>query len=153
MLFGICFKIMGETSNGIEQQQSWEARVWRKSSWRRLPSDPLHSHQAGDPKIGFDSGHVWTWELDYKKAESWRTDAFKLWCWRRLLSPLDCKEIKPVNPKVDRPWIFLGRTDAEAEAPILWPPDAKSQLIAKVPDTGKDWGQEEKRGTEDEMAG
>ena len=78
-----------------------------------------------------------------KKAESWRIDAFELWCRRRLLSPLDSK-IKPVNPKGSQPWKFIGRTDAEAEVPILWPPDVKSWLIRKDPDTGKDWEQEEK---------
>ena len=70
---------------------------------------------------------------------------------KALESLLDCKEIKPVNPKGDQPWILIGRTDAEAEAPILWPPDAKSRLTGKNPDAGKDWGQE-KRVTEDEMA-
>ena len=69
---------------------------------------------------------------------------------KTLESPLDSKEIKPVNPKGNQPWIFTGRTDAEAKAPVLWPPDAKSQLTGKDPDAGKDWGQEE---TEDEMAG
>ena len=69
---------------------------------------------------------------------------FELWYWRRLLSPLDCKEIKPVNPKGDQPWIFIRRTDAEAEALILWPPDTKKWLIGKDPDVGKDWSQEEK---------
>ena len=88
-----------------------------------------------------------------KKAEHWRTDAFKLWCWRRLLRvPLDSKGIKPVNPEGNQPWIFIGRTDAEAEAPILWLPDAKSRLTGKDPDVGKYWGQEDKRVTEDEMA-
>ena len=72
-----------------------------------------------------------------KKAERWRIDAFELWCWRRLLSPLVCKEIKPVNPKGNQSWIFIGRTDAEAEAPILWPPDVKNWLIGKDPDAGK----------------
>ena len=66
-----------------------------------------------------------------KKAECWRIDTFELWCWRRLLSLLDSKEIKPVHPKGNQAWIFIGRTDAEAEAPILWPPDAKSWLIGK----------------------
>ena len=88
---------------------------------------------------GFSSSHVWIWELDYK--DSW---TLKNWClWNIVLKKtlegsLDCKEIKPVNPKRNKPWIFIGRTDDEA--PILWPPDAKSQLIRKVPDTGKDWG-------------
>ena len=70
-----------------------------------------------------------------------------------LESPLHYKKIKPVNPKGNQPWIFIGRTDAETEAPILWPPDAKSRLIGKDPDTGRDWGQEEKGATEDEMIG
>ena len=68
-------------------------------------------------------------------------------------SPLDCKEIQPVHPKGDQSWVFTGRTDAEAETPILWPPDAESCLTGKDPDAGKDWGQEEKGTTEDEMAG
>ena len=72
-----------------------------------------------------------------KKAECWRIDAFELWCWRRLLRALNCKEIKPVNPKGNQSWIFIGRTDAEAEAPILWPPNSKSWLIRKDPDLGK----------------
>ena len=92
------------------------------------------------------------WELDYK--ESW---APKNWCYwtvvleKTLESPLDCKEIKPINPKGNEPWTFTGRMDAEA--PILWPPDAKSWLIWKDPDAGKDWGQEEKGATEDEIVG
>ena len=83
----------------------------------------------------------------------------KNWCfWTMVLektheSPLNCKEIKPLNPKRNQPWIFTGQTDTEAEAPILWPPDAKSQLTGKAPDAGKDWRQEEKGTTEDEMAG
>ena len=73
-----------------------------------------------------------------KKAEHRRTDAFELWCWRRLKSPLDSKEIKSADPKGNQPRIFIGRTDAKAEVPILWPPDAKSQLIGKDTDTGKE---------------
>ena len=89
-----------------------------------------------------------------KRAELWRIDAFELWCWRRLLeSPSDSKQIKPVNPKRNQHWIFIGRTDAEVEAPILWPPDAKSWLTGKDPDAGKDWRQEEKGAAEDEMVG
>ena len=72
-----------------------------------------------------------------KKAECQRIDSFELWCWRTLESPLDCKEIQPVHPKGDQSWVFTGRTDAEAETPILWLPDAKSQLIEKDPDDGK----------------
>ena len=86
-----------------------------------------------------------------KKAECRRIDAFELWCWRRLLSPLDCKEIQPVHPTGNQSWVFTGRTDVETETPILWPPDAKSWLIGKDPDAGRAWGQEEKGMTEDEM--
>ena len=94
------------------------------------------------------------WELDYK--ESW---APKNWCFwtvvleKTLESPLDCKENKAVNPKGNQPWIGIGRTDAEADAPVLWPPDVKSQLTGKDPDAGKDWRQEEKGKTEDKMVG
>ena len=103
---------------------------------------------------GFSSGQVWMWELDYK--ESW---ALKDWCfWTVVLektfeSPLDCKEIQPGHPKGDQSWVFIGRTDAAAETPILWPPHVKSWLTGKDPDAGRDWGQEEKETTEDEMAG
>ena len=93
-------------------------------------------------------------ELDYK--ESW---APKNWCFwtvvleKTLESPLDCQEIQPAHPKGGQSWVFIGRTDVEAETPILWPTDGKSWLIRKDPDAGKDWGQEEKGMTEDEMAG
>ena len=98
------------------------------------------------------SSQVWMWELDYK--ESW---APKNWCFwtivleKTLESPLDCKEIQLVNPKGNQSWLFIGRTDAEAEAPILWPPDVKNWPIGKDPDAGKDWRQEEKGTTENEM--
>jgi len=88
-----------------------------------------------------------------KKAECWRIDAFDVVLQKTLVSPLNCKEIQPVHPKGNQSWIFIGRTDVEAETPILWPPDAKSWLIWKDPDAGKDWRQEEKRMTEDEMVG
>ena len=103
---------------------------------------------------GFPSGHVWMWELDCE--ESW---APKNWCFwtvvleKMLQSNLDSKEIQPVHPKGDQTWVFIGRTDTEAETPILWPTHAKSWLIGKDPDAGRDWGQEEKGTTEDEMAG
>ena len=101
---------------------------------------------------GFPSGHVWMCELDYK--ESW---APKNWCFwtvvleKTLESPLDCKEIQPVHPQGNQCWVFIRWSDVEAETPILWPPDVKSWLIGKDPDAGKDWGQEEKGTTEDEM--
>ena len=101
---------------------------------------------------GFSSGHVWKWEWDYK--ESW---ALKNWCFWTVVSektpesPLDRNEIQPVHPKGDQSWVFIGRTDAEA--PILWPPDAKSWLIGKDPDAGQDWRQKGKGMTEDELVG
>ena len=101
---------------------------------------------------GFSRNHVWMWELDHK--EGWIP---KNWCFwtvvleKTLESPLDSKEIKPVDPKRNQLWIFIGRTGAEAEAPILWLPDVKSWLMGKGPDAGKDWGQEEKQSTEDEI--
>ena len=100
------------------------------------------------------SVHVWMWELGCEEA--W---APKNWCFwtvvleKTLESPLDCKEMQPVHPKGDQSWLFIGRTKAEAETPILWPPHAKSWLTGKDPDVGRDWGKEEKGMTEDEMAG
>ena len=92
------------------------------------------------------------WELDIKKTEHWRADAFELLMLEKTLdSPLDCKEIKPINPIGNQTWIFIGKTDTDAETPILWPPDTKSQLSGKEPDAEKDWGQKEKRVPEDEM--
>ena len=101
---------------------------------------------------GFSSGHVWMWELDCE--ESWALKNLCFWTVvleKTLESPLDCKEIKPVNPKGNKPWISIGRTDAEAEAPILWSPDVKSWLIGKDPDAEKHWRQKEKGVAEDEM--
>ena len=102
----------------------------------------------------FSSGHIWMWELDHN--ENW---APKNWCFwtvvleKTLESPLDSKEIQPVHPKGYQSWIFIGRTDAEAETPILWPPDTKSWVICKDPDAEKDWRQGEKGMAEDEMVG
>ena len=103
---------------------------------------------------GIFSSHIWMWELDYK--ESW---ALKNWCFwtvvleKTLESPLYCKEIQLVHPKVDQSCVFIGRTDVEAETPIIWPPHAKSWLIWKDPDDGKDWRWEQKGMTEDKMVG
>ena len=108
-------------------------------------------NSAFSQSYGFSSSHIWMWELDYKENR-----APKNWCFwimvleKTLESPLDCKEIKPINPKGDQPWIFILRTDAEAS--ILWPLDAKSRLFGKDSDAGKDWKQE-KGMTEDEMVG
>ena len=105
-------------------------------------------------RLGFSSGHVWMWELDYR--ESWVLKIWHFWSVvleKTLESPWDCKEIQPVHPRGDQSWLFIGRTDVEAETPLLWPPDAQSWLIWKDPDAGKDWGQEEKGTTEDDMVG
>ena len=102
---------------------------------------------------GFSSSHAWMWELDHK--EGWELKNWYFWTVvfeNTLESPLDWK-IKLVNPKGNQPWVFIGRTDAEAEFPIFWPPDAKSWLIGKDPDAGKDWRWKEKGMTEDEMVG
>ena len=103
---------------------------------------------------GFSSSYVWMWELNYK--ESWAT---KNWCFwtvvleKSLGSPLDCNEMQPVHPKGNQSWIFIGRSDVEAETRILWPPDEKNWLLSKDPDAGKDWRQEEQGAIEDEMFG
>ena len=103
---------------------------------------------------GFSSSYIWMWELDCE--ESWVP---KNWCfWMAVLektleSPLDCKEIKPVHPKGNKSEIFIGRTDAEAETPILWPLDVKNWLVGRNPDAGKDWRQEKKGTTKDEVVG
>ena len=100
---------------------------------------------------GFSSGHVWMWELDCE--ESW---APKNWCFwavvleKTLESPLNCEEVQPVHPKGHQSWVFIGRTDVEAETPILWSPHVKSWLTGKDPDAGRDWGQEEKGMKEDD---
>ena len=135
----------------------WMLDPWKKSydiTSQCIKKQTHHLTNKGpsSQSNGFSSSHVWIWELDHK--ESW---APKNWCFwitvleKTLESLLNFKEIKPVNPKRNQSWIFIGRTDAEAETPILWPPDAKSRLIGKDPDDGKDWRQEEKGTTEDEM--
>ena len=127
--------------------------VWGCHEHRTLLWDPV-SGIFLEKSYGFSSSHVWMWELDYK--ESW---APKNWCFwtvvleKTLESPLDCKEIQPLHPEGNQSWIVIGRTDAEAETPILWPADAKNWLLGKDPEAGKDWRQEEKATTEDEMAG
>ena len=127
---------------------SFPHHCWLRSEQRHYFANKGPSSQG----YGFSSSHVWMWELDYK--ESWVP---KNWCFltvvleKTLESPFDFKEIKPVKTKGNQSWIIIGRTDAEV--PILWPPDIKSQLTWKDPDAGKDWRQEEKETTEDEMVG
>ena len=124
-------------------------KQWTFKDWHNLYKERHYFANKGPTSESFSSIHVWIWELDYK--ESW---TLKTWCFwtvvleKTLESPLDCKEIQPVHPK-DQSWVFIGRTDVEAETTILWPPDAKSWLIWKDPDAGKNWGQEEKGMTED----
>ena len=132
--------------------QVWMQGIW---SFKQAPGFQWNwGVGLSSQGYGFSSSHVWMWELDYK--ESW---ALKNWCFwtvvleKTLESPLDCKEIQPVHPKGNQSWVFIGRADVEAETPIFWPPNAKSWLIWKDPDAGKDLGQVEKGMTEDEMVG
>ena len=132
---------------------------WKKSydkPWQRIKRQRHYFVNKGPSSqgCGFPSGHMWMWELDYK--ESWALKNW--WFWTVVLensleSPLDWKEIQPGHPKGDQSWVFSGTTDVEAETPILWSPHAKTWLIGKDPDAEKDWGQEEKGTTEDEMVG
>ena len=132
---------------------------WKKSCNQLWQHIKKHSHYftnkgPSSQSYGFSSSHVWMWDLDYKESWALKNSCF----WTVLLekfleSPLDSKEIQPVHPKGNQSWILIGRTDAVAETPILWPPVAKNWLIGKDPDAGKDWRQEEKGTTEDEMVG
>ena len=130
---------------------------WKKSDSKRRQHIQKQRHHFANKGMcsqsyGFSSSHIRMWELDHK--EGW---APKNWCFQTVVlektleSPLDSKEIKPVHPKGNQPWIFIGRSHAESEAPIFWLPDAKSWLIGKDPDARKDWKQEEKGTTKDEM--
>ena len=133
---------------------AWKESYDQPRQHNKKQSHYFASKGPSSQGYGFYSSHVWMQELDYK--ESW---VLKNWCFwtvvleKILQSPLGCKEIQPVNPKGNQSWIFIGRTDAETETSILWPPDAKHWLIWKDPDAGRDWEQEEKGTTEDEMAG
>ena len=136
-----------------------DACPWKKSYDKPKQHIKKQKHHFADrgpysQSYGFSSSHVRMWELDHKEGWVPTNRCFRTVMLEKTLeSPLDSKEILPVNPKRNQPWIFIGRTDAEAEAPVLWSPDAKSQLIGKDPDARKDWRQEEKRATEDEMVG
>ena len=152
---------------GLQNHHRWWLQPWNWKTlapWKKSYDQPRqhirkqrHYFANKGPSsqgYGFSSGHVWMWELDCN--ESWAPNN---WCfWTAVLeeileSPLDCKEIQPVHPKGDQSWIFIGRTDAEAETPLLWPLDAKNWLTWKDSDAGKDWRREEKGMTEDEMVG
>ena len=130
---------------------------WKKSYDKPRQHIKKQRHYLADKNpfsqsYHFSISHVWMWELDYKESL-----APKNWCFwsvvleKTLESPLDCKEIQPVHPKGDQSWAFFGRNDAKAETPVLWPPHATSWLIRKDSDVGRDWGQEKKGTTEDEM--
>ena len=139
---------------GVAQSSTWLTRLSNSSSSRQHIKKQRNYFANKCPysqSYSFSSNHVWMWELDHK--EGW---VLKNWCFwtvvleKTLESPLDCEVIQPVHPKGNQSWIFIGRTDAEAETPTLWPPDVKRWLIGKDPDAG-DWRQEEKGTTEDEM--
>ena len=137
----------------LKDTYSLEGKLWET---QHIKKQRYHFADKGaySQSYGFSSSHVWMWELDYK--ESWAPENWCFWTVvleKTLESPLDCKEIQPVHPKGDQSWIFIGRTDAEAETLILWPPDVKNWLIRKDPDAGKDLRREEKGLTEDEMVG
>ena len=143
---------------GVAQSRTRLKQLSSSSSSRQHIKKQRHYFANKGPssqsRLWFSHGHVWIWELDHK--ESW---APKNWCFCTVVlektfeSPLDCKEIQPVHPNGDQSWVLIGGTDVEAETPILWPPDAKSLLICKDPDAGKDWRQEEKGTTDHEMVG
>ena len=124
-------------------------KTWMKES-KKMQINGKVSHIHG---YGFSSNHVHMWELDQKEGWAPKYCCFQIVVLKTLESPLNSNEIKPVNSKGNQPWIFTGRTDAAAEAPVLWPPVAKSWLIRKDPDVGKEWRQEEKGTAEDENIG
>ena len=144
----------GDCSHELKDTCSLEESFGQPRPYIKNQRHYFANKGPSSPSYGFSSSYVWMSELDYK--ESW---AVKNWCFwtvvlqKTLESSSDCKEIQPVHPKGDQSWVFIGRTDVEAETPILWPPDVKSWLTWKDPDAGKDWGQEEKGTTEDEMVG
>ena len=138
----------------LKDAYSLEEKLWQLRQRFKKQSHYFANKGPSSQGYGFTSGHGWMWQLDCE--EGW---APKNWCfWTVVLEktleiPLDCKEIQPVHPKGNQSWIFIGKTDAEAETPILWPPDVKNWLIWKDRSAGKDWMQEKKGTTEDEMVG
>ena len=138
----------------LKDTYSLEGQLWATYIAYKKQRHYFANKGPSSQGYGFSSGHVWMWELDYK--ESW---VLKNWCFwtvvleKPLKSPLDCKEIQPVHPNGDQSYVFIGRTDVEAETPIFWPPDAKCWLIGKDPVAGKDFGQEEEGMPEDQIIG
>ena len=124
----------------LKEAYSLEGKLWQPRQHIKKQRHYFVNKSPSSQGYGFSCGRVWMWELDCE--EGW---PLKNWCFwtvvleQTLESPLDCKEIQPVHPKGNGSWIFIGRTDAEAETPILWPPDAMNWLIWKDPDAGKDW--------------
>ena len=144
----------GDCSHEIKTLTPWKKSYDQPRQHIQKQRHYFANRGPSGQSYGFSRSHVQMWELDYK--ESW---APKDWCFwtvvleKTLESLLDCMDIQPVHPKGNQSWIFIEKTDVETETPILWPPVVKSWLIWKVPDDGKDWGQEEKGTTEDEMVG
>ena len=150
---------------GLQDHCRWWQQPWKQmmlAPWKESYDKPRkYIKKQRDPfadKGSYSQNYVFFPVVMYgyerwliRMAECHRTNAFELWCWKRIVSLLDCMEIKLVNAKGNQLWIFIGRTDSEA--PTLWPPDAKNWLIRKNPDAGEDWGQEEKGVTEDEIVG
>ena len=138
----------------LKDAYSLEEKLWPTRQHIKKQRHYFVNKGPSSQDYGFSSSHVWMWELDYK--ESWVPKNSCFWTVvleKSLESPLDCKEIKPVNPKGNQAWIFIGRTDAEAETPILWPPDVKNWLTGKDPDAGKVGRQEKEETIEDETVG
>jgi len=141
--------------------QSWNENMpasWKKSYDQPRQHIKKQRHYAANKGLssqsyGFSNSHVWMWQLDYK--ESWVGKNYCFWTLvleKTLESPLDCKEIKAVHPKGNQSWIFIGRIDGKTETLILWPPDTRNWLTGKDPDSGKDWRQEEKGTTENDIS-
>ena len=132
---------------------SWKESYDKPSQCIKKQRHHFSNKGLYNQEYGLSSSHVQIWELGYKEGRAPKNLCFQTVVLEKSLeSPLDSKEIQPVNLKGNQSWLFIGRTDAKGEAPKLWPPDVKSRLIAKDPDPGKDWGQK-KRATEDEMFG
>ena len=153
---GVWHDYLSVLQNLVWMKKNMKDYTWSTSFENSLlgPGDDRMILTSGCSLLESTLQNVWMWELDYK--ESWVLSNWSFWTLvleKTLESPLDCKEIQLLHPKGDQSWAFIGRTDVEAETPILWPPDVKSWLIWKDPDAGKDWGQEEKGTTEDAMVG